>query len=95
MPRTPKHIGESIQVLVRDLGIEAQMEKMRLLDSWAELVGDKVAAVSKADRVDHGILYVKVSSMTWRTELMFQKQIILKKIVDRFGQNVIREIRFY
>lgn len=95
MPRTPKHIGESMRMLVRDLGIEAQIEKMRLLESWPELVGEKVAAVTQADRVDDGILYVKVSSMTWRTELLFQKPMILKKIGDRFGQNAIREIRFF
>ncbi len=95
MSRAPKHIGESLKTLVRDLGFEKKLNQVRVVELWPEIVGDAIANVAQADRVSDGILYVKVKSMTWRTELSFQKSTIMQKIEQRLGRHVINDIRFF
>ncbi len=95
MSKAPKHIGDSMQGLIRDLGFEKKLHQVRVVNLWPELVGEAIANVAQAERVSDGILYVKVKSMTWRTELSFQKSNIIKKIEQRFGKNVINDIRFF
>jgi predicted nucleic acid-binding Zn ribbon protein len=95
MPRTPKHIGETLKLVMQDMGFEKKLEQVRALELWPEVVGENIAKIAKAERVDEGILYIKVSSMTWRTELLFQKQSISAKINARLGKGIIKDIRFF
>jgi predicted nucleic acid-binding Zn ribbon protein len=95
MPRTPKHIGDTLKLVIRDMGFEKKLDQVRALELWPEVVGENIAKIAKAERVDEGILYIKVSSMTWRTELLFQKQSILEKISARLGKGIIKDIRFF
>jgi len=95
MQNKPKVIGETLKSLLQHMGIEQKINRYQVLDLWPELVGEQIADIANAERVRDKILYVKVKSMTWRTELLFQKPHILKKIENKFGKNIITDIRFY
>ena len=95
MNRKPKHIGGTLDRMFKDLGFEKKLNQVRAVELWPEIVGEKIALITQAERVNDGILYVKVKSMTWRTELLFQKRKILEKIEERIGRRVIHDIRFF
>ena len=95
MGKQPKHIGSALEMMFKDLGFETKMEQVRSVELWPEIVGEKIAQISSAERVNDGILYVKVNSMTWRTELLFQKRKILQLFEARIGRRVINDIRFF
>lgn len=95
MRHYPKHIGDTMQMMFREMGIERKVNQYKILDLWPEIVGENIALVTQAERVNESVLYVKVKSMSWRTELLFQKSNILKKIEDKIGSNIIRDLRFY
>jgi predicted nucleic acid-binding Zn ribbon protein len=94
MGRPPKHISESLRFLIKDLGFEKRIDQVKVINMWPDIVGENIAKISQAERVFEGILYVKVKSMTWRTELLFQKPKILERIAQKVGENVISDIRF-
>lgn len=62
---------------------------------WPDIVGENIASASVAEKVIDKVLYIKVKSMTWRTELLFQKAQILLNIEKKVGHDVIRDIRFF
>jgi len=95
MGRQPKHISRSLDQLFRDLGFETKVSQVRIVNKWPELVGPTIARISHAERVTDGILYIKVRSMSWRTELLFQKKNILERIENEMGKGVIKDIRFF
>jgi len=95
MNRIPRHIGETMKSMFKDMGIDKKLKQHQVLEKWPELVGEQVASMTSAERVHDKILYIKVKSMTWRTELLFQKQTILKRIAENFGSDVITDIRFH
>jgi predicted nucleic acid-binding Zn ribbon protein len=84
----------AIDSMLRKFGIENAIAQNNALNIWSEIVGEKVAKHTEPDRVEHGIMIIKVSSPTWRQELYFQKTEIIKKINNKIGRNVIRDIRF-
>jgi predicted nucleic acid-binding Zn ribbon protein len=92
--RAPKHIGASLRGIIKDLGMEKKLDQVRVVRVWSEIVGDNIANIAVADRVFEDILYVKVKSPTWRTELLFQKRNILQRIDAKIGKNIIKDIRF-
>ena len=94
MGRRPRHISESLRSLIQDLGFEKRIDQAKLIQMWPDIVGENIAQIAVAERVFEGILYVKVKSMTWRTELLFQKQNILERIAKQVGENLITDIRF-
>jgi len=94
MGRPPKHIGESLKAWAKDMGFEKKLNQVQLVRMWPDIVGENIAKISHAERVFEGILYVKVHSMTWRTELQFQKQKIMQRIEKNVGKNIIKDIRF-
>ncbi len=83
-----------IDSMLRKFGIDNAIAQNNALNVWNEIVGETVAKNTEPDRVEHGVIIVKVSSPTWRQELYFQKTEIIKKINNKIGRNVIRDIRF-
>ena len=84
----------TIDSMLRKLGIDNAIAQNNALNIWNDVVGESVAKNAKPDRVEHGVLIVKVSSPTWRQELYFKKKEIIEKINHTIGKNVIRDIRF-
>ncbi len=84
----------AIDLMLKKFGIDNAVSQNKALSIWNEIVGKTVAKNTKPDRVEHGVIIVKVSSPTWRQELFFQKKEIIQKINNTIGKNVIRDIRF-
>lgn len=80
--------------MLQRFGIDNAISQNNALNIWQEVVGDVVAQNAVADRVEHGVVIVKVSSATWRQELFFKKDDIIRKLNNKIGKNVIRDIRF-
>lgn len=71
-----------------------QYRQCLIIDQWDQLVGQKIAAVTSARRVDRQILWVKVSDSTWAYHLTLLKPQLLKKINQYAGENIINDIFF-
>lgn len=84
----------AIDSMLKKFGIDNAIAQNKALNIWNEIVGDKVAKNTQPDRVEHGVIIVKVSSPTWRQELHFQKKEIIEKLNNKIGKKVIRDIRF-
>ena len=80
--------------MLQKFGIDNAVAQNKALNIWNEVVGEKIANNTEPDRVEHGVIIVKVSSPTWRQELYFQKKDIIQKINNIIGKNIIRDIRF-
>ena len=92
--KAPTPIGRSVWGLVRSLGIEKKVKQNEALIRWSEIVGEQVSQVTKVDKVQDGILLVRVSSSAWRNELIYVKKEILDRIYSSIGEGVIDDIRF-
>ena len=90
----PKLIGNSIKTILNDYGLLPRMKQFEALNLWAEIVGEQIAKVAKAEKIDHGSLIVRVEKPVWRNELIFLKKEIIAKINEMMKEEIVKEIIF-
>ena len=98
----PKPLLEGVQTLsgsvakaMLALGLGARVQEAEVLQAWANIVGPFIAAHSAPSRLKDGILYVGVAQPTIFFELeRVWKSEIIRKMKERFGARVVRDVRF-
>lgn len=80
---------------MQKLGLRERLHENDVMEAWASIVGDFIAAHSAPVALRHGILYVRVLQPALHYELdQISKIQILRKLKQRFGSRTIREVRF-
>ena len=87
-------LNTTIKTFLNKHGLKKGVNQNTAIVLWNEVVGEKISKNTEAISVEHGILTVTVSNPTWRQELVFKQQEIIKQLNNRLGQNTIKEVRF-
>jgi predicted nucleic acid-binding Zn ribbon protein len=90
----PVTIREAMQSLVRELGIAPKMAQYDVIAAWPDVVGPQIARVTDPQRMENGVLYVAVSTATWRAELSMKRIELVDKINAHIGTRSLHDIRF-
>ncbi len=67
---------------------------MGVLEAWPELVGEHVAAVTRAAGVSDATLFVEVRTSAWLMELNMMRGDFLAKVNERFAEVPLEKIVF-
>ena len=87
--------AELLPKLMQKLGLKERLHETEVIDAWARIVGDFIAAHSSPVALREGILYVRVLQPALHYELEQVSKIdILRKLRRRFGPKTIRDVRF-
>jgi len=90
----PQSAGDALGQLTKSLGIDRAVNEYAIVASWAEIVGERIASVTTAQRIENGVLLVSVATAPWRNELSMQRHEIMRKLNDHAGRDIVKEIRF-
>ena len=87
--------GDLLPKLMQQLGLSERIRENEVMDAWKQIVGDFIAAHSTPVSLRVGILSVRVlqPSLHYQFETISKAE-ILRKLKQRFGTKIIREIRF-
>ena len=91
---TPASFGSSVAGALKALGLTKKLRQYEVLERWPAIVGERIAAATEAVRIDDGKLTVHVTRATWRNELTFLKQDLLRKINEVMGEEIVTDIIF-
>ena len=87
--------GELLPKLMQRLGLRERLQETEVIEAWAKIVGDFIAAHSAPVALREGVLYVRVLQPALHYELEQVSKIdILRKLNQRFGSKTIRDVRF-
>ena len=87
--------GELLPKLMQRLGLRERLQETEVIEAWAKIVGDFIAAHSTPVALREGVLYVRVLQPALHYELeQISKIDILRKLKQRFGSKTIRDVRF-
>ena len=89
-----EHIAGALKKLIKEQGMEKEINEQKATDVWGEVVGKKIKEHTEPLDVRFGVLTVKTSSPVWRQELQFQKKSIVNSINKKLKKTIIRDIRF-
>ena len=85
-------IGELLNQLFRSPDIAAKIAEGSLPHIWREVVGEVIAAETRQVRFVRGTLYVHISSSVLRTELMMQREALVRSINFRVGSDLVKSL---
>jgi predicted nucleic acid-binding Zn ribbon protein len=81
--------------LMQRLGLKERLHETEVMEAWARIVGEFIAAHSAPVALREGVLYVRVLQPALHYELeQVSKAEILRKLKQRFGGRIIRDVRF-
>ena len=87
--------AEILPALMQKLGLRERLHENEVIEAWAGIVGDFIAAHSAPVALRETVLYVRVLQPALHYELeQISKAEILRKLKQRFGARTIRDIRF-
>jgi len=87
--------AELLPKLMQRLGLKERLHEGEVIEAWAKIVGEFIAAHSAPVALREGILYVRVLQPALHYELEQVSKIdILRNLKRRFGTKTIRDVRF-
>ena len=92
---SPEQLSVILNSFLSKKGYLSSCKELDVIYRWKNIVGDTIYSVSKCNNIEDGILYVKIDNASWRQELSFIKNEILKKIYFETRCKSIRDIIFY
>jgi predicted nucleic acid-binding Zn ribbon protein len=87
-------VDEVLGGLLRSLGIHEEVARQGVLDRWADVVGERIAEVTRARSVSRGILFVEVRSSAWITELNLMRHELMTRLNAGAGDGRVERIVF-
>lgn len=87
-------ISSSLDKTLNKLGIKKKVREEMALYYWKEVAGPKISSKARAEFIKNGILFVGVTSSVWSQQLFFFKDNLIKKLNQRLGDRVVKDIYF-
>lgn len=88
----PRALGDIAREELPSLGLADRLREADIWRLWPDVVGEAVAARAVPVRIIRGKLTIAVSSGPWKQELNFLKAMMMEKLNDRLGCQVVKEI---
>mgnify|MGYP000316230724 CR=1 FL=1 len=93
--RDVKTLGEVLQKLLRDEGLETPLLQKRLIDAWDTVTGKTVARYSGEKFIKNQTLYVKILNPALRQDLSMMRTQLVKRLNESVGALVITDVHVY
>ena len=87
-----RKIQEVIRQFLRDSKLNGPLKERQVIDSWEEIIGKTIARATKKIYIKNGKMIVYLSSSVVRNELYMLKDEIVKKLNEKIGEEVVKEI---
>lgn len=87
--------GDLLPKLMQQLGLSERLQESEVIDAWKQIVGEFIASHSTPFSLKAGVLSVRVlqPALHYQFETISKVE-ILRKLKQRFGSKVIRDVRF-
>lgn len=94
--RSTEHtsLGEAINKILKAYRLDGKMKEIEVLSQWEELMGKAVAVRTKKISIRNKILYLELDSSVMREELLYGKSIIIQRINETAGEEIITDVWF-
>jgi len=92
--KAPQKLGDIMHSVLSERGYLDSCYEAEVIKKWSIIVGERIAQVTECTEIRDGIIYIKVSSASWRQELSFLKKEIIEKIKNETRCAKIKDIIF-
>ena len=90
----PVCLKNELDEFMQYIGLDAKMQELKILNVWAECVGESIAKFSTPVGLKKSKLFVSVENAAWRYELSVRKKELIEKLNKELNKKAIKEIVF-
>tara|TARA_B110000902_G_scaffold43775_1_gene48240 strand:+ start:5311 stop:5613 length:303 start_codon:yes stop_codon:yes gene_type:complete len=87
-------LKEVLDRWLKAYGYEGKMKEIEIIESWPEMMGNAVAHRTKDIYIKNKKLFLKMESAVMRDELSHGKQVIIQRINEQAGFEMINDVWF-
>ena len=87
-------VGELIKAFYEERRGPGYLDAVKIIKGWNGVVGTFIAQYTKDLFIKDGILHVKLTSDSLRTELSYSKSLLLKNLNNLVGYDLLKDIVF-
>jgi hypothetical protein len=86
------NIGSIIEQMFKRYKIDTKQKEMRIKKDWEELFGPLIAKHTHEIKLVEKTLYIKVSNAPLKNEIFLQRQLVIGKVNEYYGEVWIEKI---
>lgn len=79
---------------LRENGLETPLNEFRATQAWSSIVGPAISKYTTDIKIYNQTMFVSISSSVVRNELLMKRTILIKRVNDHVGAQVITQIVF-
>ena len=87
-------VGELIKAFYEEKRGPGYLDEVKIIKGWSGVVGSFIAQYTKDLFIKDGVLFVRLTSDSLRTELGYSKSLLLKNLNQLVGYDLLKDIVF-
>ncbi|HYG50943.1 MAG TPA: DUF721 domain-containing protein [Flavobacteriales bacterium] len=87
-------IKEAIDRLLKVYKLDHKMVELDAVKCWEEMMGAAIAKRTREIFIANKVLYLKLNSAPLKEELLMSKSLIVQRLNERMGKEVITDVFF-
>ena len=87
-------LGEAITKILKAYRLDEKLNEIDVISKWEEMMGRAVFLRTKNISIKNKILYLEIDSSVMRDELLNGKTVIIQRVNETAGYEMIRDIWF-
>ncbi len=88
-----KQSAEIVAKILRQKGINAGVQRGRILALWPEVAGPALSELTEAERLEDGVLFVKVADSVVAHQLTYLREEFIRRYQEKLP-GLVQELRF-
>ncbi|MFO8192925.1 MAG: DUF721 domain-containing protein [Bacillota bacterium] len=89
-----KQVGSLVEKMLKNCGLWQGYQQHLLIENWEQIMGPALSEVTRAEKLDHGIIWVSVKDSVWSYHLSLMKTQLIDKLNRYAGNKMVRDIFF-
>lgn len=88
-------IAESLAAALKASGLDADVQRAKVLEYWPRVVGPQIAGVTQAQLIaEDGTLVIGVKTHGWMQELSMMERSLVARLNSATGDSGVKKIRW-
>ncbi|MDA9169272.1 MAG: DUF721 domain-containing protein [Crocinitomicaceae bacterium] len=87
-------LKEVLDRWLKAYGYDGKMKEMDVLEAWPEMMGTAVANRTSEIYIKNKKLFLKMDSSVMREELSYGKDVIIQRVNEKAGAEIITDVWF-
>lgn len=85
-------IGEALKEFLKKSRLKTGIQALQIEELWEQIMGKTVAKYTDKIQIINHTLFITTSVAPLKNELLYQKDIIIRRVNEKLGERAVKEV---